>query len=129
MTDITIPSAPFTKLALLTALAVVTKSMHVDGVGTLCIRQISVTESDAVRAASQNKAGQEFGMRLLIASVVDELGQPMFEEADLGTLMHLADAKISKIVDKVLEVNGYKKVELPNVLSSETTPPAASVSA
>ena len=110
-------TAPFTKLALIAALAAVTQTVEIEGVGGISIRQISVAESEAIRAASKEKDGQEFGLRLVIASLVDLAGEPLFEVADLPMLQASADAKITKIVEKVLEVNGYKKAALPNAQS------------
>jgi hypothetical protein len=110
-------SIPFTKLALIAALASVTKTVEIEGVGGISIHQISVVEADAIRAASKEKDGQEFGLRLVIASLVDIAGAPLFEEADLPMLQASADAKVGRIVEAVLEVNGFKKAAVPNAQS------------
>lgn len=108
---------PVTALSLLTSLAPVTKIKTIEGVGNVCVRQVSVRESDDIREKSKDAAANEFGLRLVIASLVDEGGAPLLTLAELPSLQAAADATMAKLVEAVLEVNGYKKAALPNAQS------------
>lgn len=102
------------KIAMLLALQPVITSSEVEGFGAVQIRQISVTESERIRVAGKDAPAADFGLRLVIASVVESDGSSVFDESDLPALQGSADAKMSKLVERVLEVNGYKAPAFPN---------------
>lgn len=99
----------FDKSALLAALKPVVKDVDVQGFGLVHIKQLSVSENDIVRAAAKpDGSPSAFGLRLVLASVVDDEGQPVFTEADMQILGEASGTKIEALVNHVLEVNGFK---------------------
>lgn len=112
---------------LLAALAATTVAIQVEGFGAVRVREITVAESDNIaKIARDNKDGSpsEFGLHLLICSVQDEEGNPLFDDVDLPALRACAGNKVDVLVGKVLEVNKFKKAEdQKNLL---TTPIASS---
>lgn len=121
------------KTALLAALACATVTATVDGFGTVNIRQVSVAENDAIRARikaqGDDAATSAFGLELLVASVVNDDGSPVFTTADLPALKQSAGRKIDKLVEAVLDANGYGKGQPGNAPASGPTPSDASASA
>ena len=111
-------------LSLLAALAATTVAVEVDGFGTVQVREITVAESDQIaKIARDHKDGSpsEFGLNLLIRSVQDEDGNPMFDDVDLPALRACAGNKVDALIGKVLEVNKFNKAaDSKNLL---TTPP------
>jgi len=102
------------KLSLLAALAAAPTAVAVEGLGTVNLRQISVAESDTLRRLSKadtdaNADPSAFGLRLVLASLVDDSGNPMLTEADLDALRQSAGAKVDKLVEAVLLINGFTK--------------------
>lgn len=120
------------KTALLAALACVTVPTTVEGFGTVNVRQVSVAENDRIRAnikANPNAEHSSFGLQLLVASVVDDAGQPVFTADDIPALREAAGRKVDKLVEAVLDVNGYGGTEkVGNALASGPTPSGASAS-
>lgn len=103
---------------LLAALIPTTSTVDVDGFGPLCIKQLTVAENDVVRASVQkDAAASEFGLRLLVAAVVDDANTPIFTAADLPSLQASSGAKIDGLIKKVLEINGFKGTDEKNAQS------------
>lgn len=96
------------KIALLSALAANVTTVAVDGFGDVRMRQLTVAENDICRAAAKadQAASSEFGLRLVMYSVIDEAGGQVFSEQDLPALRDAGGAKIDALVSKVLEHNG-----------------------
>lgn len=96
---------------LLAALAASVLTVEVEGFGPVCIRQVTVAESDAISAiaAKKDAAPSEFGLQLLIRTVVDEDGAPLFDDEDLPALRVASSNKVDKLVSEVMIANGYKK--------------------
>lgn len=96
---------------LLAALVAKNKPLEVEGFGAVMVRQITVGENDAIAKIAQNKdaAMSEFGLQLVIRAVVDEEGNPLFDDQDIHALRDSASTAVDKLVSAVLEVNGYKK--------------------
>lgn len=98
------------KTALLAALQATITNVEVEGFGTVALRQITVAENDALRAASKaNNPASEFGLRLVVASVVDETGAPVLSAGDVQALRAASGAKVDKLVEAVLRANGYTR--------------------
>lgn len=99
------------KISLLAALAAAVTTVPVEGFGDVRLRQLSVVESDKARAEAQKQDAEpsEFGLRLLVASVINVDGSPFFTEEDLPALRESAGTKIDSLVAKVLEHNGLSK--------------------
>ena len=94
---------------LLAALAPTTTTIDVEGFGSQTIKQLTVAENDAVRSQVQPGApSSEFGLRLLVAAIVDANGVPLFTPADLPALQASSGTKIDALIKSVLEVNGFK---------------------
>lgn len=103
------------KLALLAALQATTAAVDVAGFGTVTLRQITVAENDALRAAVKKDAPpSDFGLRLVVASVIDDAGAPVFALSDLPALRASAGSKVDKLVEAVLLANGYTQPKPPS---------------
>lgn len=103
-------STKFNKSALLAALKPKTESVNVDGFGQVGVIQLTVAEVDTLRASlkKEDKADQ-FGLRLVLISVVDTDGNRVFDESDLPGLQGSSNAAMDGLVAKTLEANGFKK--------------------
>jgi hypothetical protein len=101
----------FDKAALLLALKPKTILFAVDGFGEIGIMQLSVAEVEGLRSAlkSDDKTDQ-FGLNMVILSVVDSDGNRVFMDADMPALKSASNAVMDVLVGKALEVNGFKKV-------------------
>lgn len=108
---------PLDKAALLAALTPTITDTEVEGFGAVRLRQVSVAESDRLRSVTKDAKTPDFGLQLIIASMVDADGAPLLTADDLPTLQSASDMKIAKLVERVLEVNGYKAAASPNVAS------------
>lgn len=107
----------FSKTALLAALQATITTVEVDGFGALALRQITVAENDALRAASKaDTPASEFGLRLVVASVVDDAGAQVLTAEDVQALRAASGAKVDKLVEAVLRINGYTR---PDPASAE----------
>lgn len=119
------------KTALLAALACATHPATVEGFGTVNVRQVSVAENDQIRARIKADAAaphSSFGLQLLVASVVDDSGTPVFTADDIPALLQAAGRKVDKLVEAVLDVNGYGGEKVGNAPASGPTLSAASAS-
>ena len=119
------------KTALLAALACATKTINVDGFGDVTIRQITVAENDGIRAsvkADPDAPHSSFGLQLLVASLVNDDGSPVLTAQDLPALRQAAGRKIDRLVEAVLDANGYGRGTPGNARASGPTPSADSVS-
>lgn len=101
----------FDKAALLVALQPKTTSLTIDGFGDVGIMQLSVAEVEGLRFAlkSDDKTDQ-FGLNMVMLSVVDSDGARVFTNADMQALKSASNAVMDVLVGKTLEVNGFKKV-------------------
>lgn len=107
-----------TAQALLAALASATISTEVEGYGSVNLRQITVADNDAVRAQlKEGDAPSEFGLRLLISSLVDDEGSAIFAADDIAALRQSSGTKIDALIKKVLENNGFEGTEEKNAQS------------
>lgn len=119
------------KNALLAALACTTVTVPVQGFGNVSIRQVSVAENDRIRAsikADRDAAHSSFGLRLLVASVVDDSGAPVFTADDIPALLQAAGRKVDNLVEAVLDANGYAVEKVGNARASGPTQSDASAS-
>ena len=100
---------------LLAALAPTTSTIDVEGFGPQRIKQLTVAENDAVRKlVTADSPPSEFGLRLLVESVVDEQGTAVFTFADLPALQASSGTKIDGLIKQVLAINGFKGTEEKN---------------
>ena len=99
------------KVALLAALKPKTVNVPVEGFGDITIMQLSVDEADALRANMKTEEEKlKFGLKLVVKSVIDDVGNPVFTNEDLPALNASSNVSLDKIVSAALEANGFKKV-------------------
>ena len=97
------------KTNLLAALACQVVAVQVEGFGELRLRQLTVEQTDAARARASAKdaAPSDFGLYLLLVAATDTAGAPLFDDADIPALRAASGTKVNKLVERVLQVNGY----------------------
>jgi hypothetical protein len=101
----------FDKKALFAAIKPKTDSVTIEGFGEVSIKQLTVSEVEDLRATIKDgDKSNKFAMSMVLASVVDEEGALVFDEADRAELESSSNAPIDRLVAKALEVNGFKKV-------------------
>lgn len=80
------------------------------GIEGFFIRQLSVAEVESIRTAMKTDGNSDsFGSRLVISSVVDELGQNVLSVDDMASLQSLSNELMDKLTGKALELNGFIK--------------------
>lgn len=100
----------FDKKSLLAALKPKVTALEIAGFGPVGIVQLTVGEVDLLRQTLKKEdKSEQFGLRLVLVSVVDAQGQRIFEEADLSDLLGASNAAMDALVSCTLEVNGFKK--------------------
>jgi hypothetical protein len=100
----------FNKSALLAALKPKTQNVPVEGFGDVTITQLTVDQVEALRAdLKKSDKVDEFGLRLVQASVVDSDGNRVFDDADLAELKTSSNAAMDGLVSEALRVNGFRK--------------------
>ena len=100
----------FNKSALLLALKPKTQQIAVEGFGELGMVQLTVDQVEALRAELK-KADKvdQFGLRLVQMSVVDDEGNRVFDDADLASLQTSSNSAMDNLVSEALRVNGFRK--------------------
>ncbi|MFZ6726162.1 hypothetical protein ACO0K2_11775 [Undibacterium sp. MH2W] len=100
----------FDKAALFAALKPKTSTTIVEGFGDVTLKQLKVAETDDIRAKIKaNGDTSQFGLELLVLSVVDEKGTPVFSESDIPAIKDSSNAPIENLIGVALELNGFKK--------------------
>jgi hypothetical protein len=100
----------FDKKALFAALKPKTELVPVDGFGDLSVKQLTISEVEALRATvKEGDKSNKFALSMVLASVVDDSGALVFDESDRAQLESSSNAPIDRLVAKALEVNGFKK--------------------
>jgi hypothetical protein len=104
------------KAALLKALKPKTQSVTIEGFGEVGIAQLTVAEVDSLRATlKKDERDSKFAVRLVLASVVDDDGNRVFEEADLPELEASGSAAVDQLVKQTMQLNGFTpKAEAKN---------------
>lgn len=98
------------KADLLAALLPKNQTIPVDGIGDLTIRQLTVGESDTMRAiADKDDKTSAFGLRLLGMSLIDDAGDRMFSDDEITDLKNSSGVEVDKLIEACLILNGYKK--------------------
>lgn len=85
--------------------------VDVPGIGPLRLRELSAPEVSDAREACKDEKKADFGLRLIIKSVVDEQGEPTFTLADLDSLRNASQRSMGELVTKVMEINGFQMKE------------------
>lgn len=100
----------FDKSAFFAAIKPKAEQLTVDGFGAVNIAQLSVSVVDALRATLKAAdQSDKFGLRLVVLSVVDDDGSQVFSDDDLPSLEASSNQAIELLVEKALEVNGFRK--------------------
>lgn len=78
--------------------------------GSVWVRSLTVGERDQIdsefnAAKSKGKTPDNLRARMLVKGCCDELGQPIFTEADLPEINKLPATILEKIFDGILKVN------------------------
>lgn len=80
----------------------------VSGFGEINLVELSAPQVTALRDACKDEATKaDFGFRMVISSVVDDQGEPLFKEADLPELRASAQSRIGELVSAVMDANGF----------------------
>ena len=97
------------KTALLAAVAAAPIEIVVEGHGPLLFRQVTVSEADQLRglASKDSTAPSEFGLQLLMRTLVQPNGAPLLDETDLPVLRSSASSKVEALVAAALQANGF----------------------
>ena len=100
----------FDKSGLFAALKTKVEIVIIDGFGNLAIGQLTVDQIEGLRAdLKKTDKVDDFGLRLVQLSVLDEEGNRVFDDADLATLHTSSNAAMDNLVSQALRVNGFKK--------------------
>jgi hypothetical protein len=78
----------------------------VAGLGDLRLRELTAPEVVAIRDTTKTKK-EDFGFHLVIKSVVDDAGAPMFSVEDLDALRGSGQNSIGLLVSAVMKHNGF----------------------
>lgn len=101
----------FDKAALLAALQPKITPLDIEGFGEVGIMQLSVAEVEGLRSTlKKDDKTDQFGLSMVMLSVVDSDRQRVFTDDDLSALKSASNAVMDVLVGKTLEVNGFKKV-------------------
>ena len=102
----------FDKKALLAALKPKTQTISIEGFGDLSIMQLTNRQVETLRAdLKKTDAIDEFGLRLVQLSVIDDAGERVFTDADIAELQASSNAAIDLLVTSALQLNGFTKAE------------------
>lgn len=100
----------FDKAGLLVALKPKTAPLNIDGFGNVGIMQLSVAEVEELRSAlKKDDKTDQFGLSMVVLSVVDDDGNRVFTEDDVPELRSASNAVMDTLVGKTLEINGFRK--------------------
>jgi hypothetical protein len=115
----TVATPIISKLSLLAALKPVITEVDIVGFGMVNIKQLTVAETDDIRKAGKDKEGadSEFGLRMLVGCVVDDMGQALFTEADLPDLRNSGGAKVDALVLATVKANNIGQADAKNSTS------------
>ena len=95
------------KSALLALLAPKTITTDIDGIGPVALRELSAPEVSEIRESCKGGQENDFGFRLVAASLVDDAGAPLFGADDFPSLRAASQRSMGALVAKVMEINGF----------------------
>ncbi|EXI77112.1 MAG: hypothetical protein AW10_04006 [Candidatus Accumulibacter appositus] len=96
------------KSALLALFAPKIIDQDVPGIGAVRLRELSAPEVSDIRETCKTESQKaDFGFLLVVASVVDDQGEPAFTAEDLPALRASAQSRIGELVTAVMAVNGF----------------------
>ncbi|HEY1118781.1 MAG TPA: hypothetical protein VGE43_13795 [Acidimicrobiales bacterium] len=75
--------------------------------GAVKVREMTVAQKDAFEIENARDKGRYFRPRLVVASVVDADGSPMFGPADLEALAGRPASHLEPIVEAATKLNKY----------------------
>jgi hypothetical protein len=96
------------KAALLALFAPKIIEVDVPGIGLTRLRELSAPEVNDAREACAKADKSDFGLYLIIASVVDADDKPLFARADLDDLRKASQRTMGEMVTAVMEINGFQ---------------------
>lgn len=82
--------------------------------GTVCIREISISEKDSLEASydTSNKSGawwQDFRAKLLILCICDEQGNRLYQDEELQQVSQLPAGGASRVWEAAATLNKLRK--------------------
>ena len=100
----------FDKSGLFAALKPKVETVIIEGFGNLAIGQLTVDQVEALRAdLKKTDKVDDFGLRLVQLSVLDNEGNRVFDDADLAMLHTSSNSAMDSLVSEALRVNGFRK--------------------
>ena len=100
----------FNKNALFAALKPKIEVVKIEGFGGLAIGQLTVDQIEGLRAdLKKTDKVDDFGLRLVQLSVLDDEGNRVFDDSDLAALHTSSNSAMDNLVSEALRVNGFKK--------------------
>ncbi len=76
------------------------------------VRIIAVTPAilrEVRSSAPKSGTDETFGYRLMVQSIVDEDGNPIFTKDDIAALEGKSEAAIKRVMESINELNGWTK--------------------
>jgi hypothetical protein len=73
--------------------------------GSIMLHTLSVAERLALAELAKSETGGQFGLRLVIASAIDEDGNRLFGEGDMAALANKSHAAVERLVRAAVRVN------------------------
>lgn len=96
------------KATFLAAVAPKITQVEIEGVGSVSIRQLALKEVEEVqKGISEVGENKALGLRLVAASVVNEMGERMFSDDDIETLRASASGPMNDLAEAVMKLNGF----------------------
>ena len=95
------------------------KVVDIGGLGDVRLRNLSAIEVENMRVDADNPLS--FGLRAIIASVVDDDGEQVLQADDFEQLGRLPLPAIEGIIEEISELNGFGAEDIVEDL--ELTPP------
>ena len=100
----------FDKTAFFAAIQPKTEVTTVAGFGDVILKQLKVIETDAMRANLEDSGdSNQFGIDLLVQSMVDDAGNQIFTSDDVSALKNSSNQPIEALIGVALDLNGFKK--------------------
>lgn len=95
------------------------ETVEVDGVGTVYVQEMSLSARDAFETAWAQPGGKANQRALLlIATVCDESGAPVFAGSDLETVRRLPAAVMEPVVEAAMKLNGLLESDLEDAVKN-----------
>lgn len=95
--------------------------LTIDGVGKVCVREISARQRDEIDAGRYDEQGEPVSghrARVIVACVCNEDGTDLFTPADVGKINELPEQVFGLLFSACEKVNGVKQRDLDAALKN-----------